>query len=460
MLPLKRKQFERSIHVHPAIVAQESQTGNFAEVLTLHLLRTLLHSGALSHTDQLIATVTMAGQGKGKGSGPTPKQAAQAAKAPLAAKKALHARYSAPKAPVARPQRKKGGKGNRTQPRGRVGIPNFLDPLCAMPAPSITSDGKALPHTGLTSGDFVVGSTNTTVLLVTNVGSAGTVGTLFNISPTGEWAGGVQMFTIPTLAASDSAGGASAARAMKFSVSVVNCSNALKRGGRVTYLNSSQRLPAYTPAADGVPDNYSPIIQGIKDSPYRRRTTGDCLGVGPGGKATQLIGYPVDSVEYSTFRPFQGTLGFSAFCGSVLGACSTNEPKPRSMSIVAYIFDPVSDPQDYSVTVRSSYYTRWPLTSVPGQSMRNMPTADAAVINHARDHAESTANDLAHVVEGGVLATFGPKIASVARAGAGRLGGMLSRAGAGAIETVGGAATEMLGAEGATLAGDALLLAL
>jgi hypothetical protein len=92
--------------------------------------------------------------------------------------------------------------------------------------------------------------------------------------------------------------------------------------------------------------------------------------------------------------------------------------------------------------------------------MRNMPTADASVVNHVRDHAESTANDLTHVVEGGLLATLGPKIAGAARAGVSRLGGMISRAGVGAVEAAEGAAAEMLGAEGAALAGESLLLAL
>lgn len=466
MSPLKSIQLERSSHVHPASVAQESQTGNFAEVLILHLPRTggcsrrtpTTTTSKSPRANCLLAVGAMTG--KGKGSGLTRKQ-----KAPAAAKKAARARVVAQKAPASRPARQKRATGNRAQSKRKICIPNYLDPLCAIPAPSVTSDGKALPHTGLTSGDFVVGSTDTTLLFITNTGSSGTVGALFNVSPNGTYTDGLQVFTIPTLAAADSAGGPSAARAMKFSVSVTNCTNALRRGGRVTYLNSSQRLPPVLAVSDSSGnwvDDYSHIILGIKDSPYRRRITGESLGVAPGGKTTQLIGYPVDSVNYSKFRPFHGTLTFNEFRNYVMGASNDRDgtpivdPSERSMSIVAYIFDPVTVPQDYSVTIRASYYTRWPLTSVPGQSMRNMPTADASVVNHARDHAEATANDLAHVVEGGALATFGPKIAGAARAGMSRLGGMFGRAGVGAVETVEGAATEMLGAEGAALLGESL----
>jgi len=306
--------------------------------------------------------------------------------------------------------------------------------MCPIPAPSVTSDGKALPHTALVSGDFVVGTTNTTILLVTNTGDAGTVGALFNVDTAGVYVDGLNLFTIPTLAASDSAGGPSSVRAMKYSVSVVNCSNALKRGGRVTYLNSSQRLPVFAN------NSHTPLITGIKSSPYRRRITGDLLA-----EPKHLIGFPVDNVQYSMFSSHKGTLTLAEFFTYVLGASTENSPLPRPMSIVAYIFDPVADAQDYSVTIRASMYTRWPLTSVPGQSMKNMPTADAKVINHVRDHVETTANDLTHIVEGGVVATTAPRMA---RAAITRIGGMFGRGAAAANE----AAIEAFGVEGAAIA--------
>jgi len=134
------------------------------------------------------------------------------------------------------------------------------------------------------------------------------------------------------------------------------------------------------------------------------------------------------------------------------------------MSVIAFIFDPATDPQDYSVTVRASYYTRWPLTSVPGQSMRNIPTADAKIINLVRDHAESTANDLVHIIEGGVFATLAPKLTNAARSIGGalvtRVGNAVRSGVAAATTAVEAAAPETLGAEGAMLAEPLLPLAL
>lgn len=311
---------------------------------------------------------------------------------------------------------------------------NFLDPLVAQPAPSVTSDGRALPHTSLVSSDFSV-QQNRVLLLATNTGSAGTVGLILEIDEGGR---GVhaELLTIPTLALADADSGPSTSRAMKLSVSVVNCSNGYKRGGRVTYLNSSQRLPARLADADVM---WNPVIDGIKSSPYRRRITGEDLV-----KPMQLIAHPVDEVNYSSFRPHRGTLTVAEFLAHVIGASHTlDHPQPRPMSIIAYVFEPVPDDrQEYSVTIRGSFYTRWPLTSVPGQSMRPMPTAAPAVINHVRNHAEETANDLAHVVEGGAAVALAPRVISALRGAVGNAAGAVAR-GAAAAE---GAAVEAIGA--------------
>jgi len=299
-----------------------------------------------------------------------------------------------------------------------------------------------LPHTSLVSTDFTVDASSTTLLIVSNTGNSGTVAELIRVNSNGGINGGTEILTIPTLANEDSAGGPSSARAMKFSASVVNCTNALKRGGRVTYINSSQRLPALGGTNE---NNYSNVIQGIKDSPYRKRINGDNLK-----DPLALIGYPADSTEYPKFRSHRGTLTKDEFESYVLGATSTIEASARSMSIIVYIFDPTVDTQDYSVTIRASYYTRWPLSSVPGQSMRHMPTSTADHINHVHNHTEETANDLVHVVEGGALATIGPRVMPALRTfggaiarGIGAVAGAAQALEAGAVEAVGAEALEL-----------------
>lgn len=338
---------------------------------------------------------------------------------------------AAPKqAPKAAPMRK------AKKPAPVQKVRNFMDPMCKTPAPVLVSDGKALPHTGLVSDDFTVGTVNTTVLLVTNTGSSGSVATMFEVAPDGSLIAATrQVLTIPTLAASDLENGPSASRAMKFSVSVVNCSNALKRGGRVTYLNSSQRLPARSAETVG---QFSALIAGIKSSPYRRRINADDLK-----SPKHLIGYAIDQPKYATFSAHRGTLTYPEFLSHVIGASPTDPvPGDRPMSVCAWVFDPVEDVQSYSVTIRASYYTRWSLTSVPGQQMRHMPTTTAGHINVVHTHAEETANDLTHIVEGGLAATIGPRAFGLAKAGLQAAGGALragTLAAAEGAEVVGGA---------------------
>ena len=307
--------------------------------------------------------------------------------------------------------RRRSGPQRGASPRPQR-IPNFLNPMVPIPVPCLLSEGMALPHTSLVSHDFTVGTATTKILVVSNVGNSATVGFLYEVDGSGLLLGHTP-FVIPTVASSDSAGGPSSCRAMKFSCSVVNCSNALKRGGRVTYLNSSQRLPALGSVSLGGQWDFSGIISGVKSSPYRRRIMGGNLAV-----AKQLIGFPVDNTSYSRFDNWRGSIDEVEFNEHTLGASTANvigsasSLSQRPMSVICYIFDPVEDIQNYSVTIRASYYTRWPLASVPGQSMKAIPTTTANVINHISNHAEATANDLAHIGEGAAAAVFGPRIAS------------------------------------------------
>lgn len=351
----------------------------------------------------------------------TQKQQAQVAKAPAARRASLRASFEGQnsmaqkqssrnqKAPASASRRTQGRAARPANAGQAKRLPNFLDPMCPVPAPTVTSDGRALPYTGLETLDFKVDTTNYTVLLATNTGDTGTVGVLFKVSPGGAGVeGSMNTLTIPALALADSAGGPSSSRAMKFSVSVVNCTNNYKRGGRVTYLNSAQRLP--TISSNG-PTAYLDVITGVKTSPYRRQVNGTDL-ITP----RQLIGFPVDGTVYRQFRAHHGTLTEFGLFERILSAGLLVNPGPRPMSAIAYVFDPVSDEQDYSVTIRAGYYTRWPITSLPGQKMEAIPTAEPRVVNAVHDHVESTANDLVHVAEGGIAATVLPRLVGAAQA--------------------------------------------
>lgn len=205
------------------------------------------------------------------------------------------------------------------------------------------------------------------------------------------------LFTIPTLSAASGAGGPSAARPMKLGASLVNCSNMMKKGGRVIYLNTGQRLPGRVATADQTDTRkeFTDILEAIATSPYSKVTSGDQLSV-----PQQLISHPIDQTAYNLFDAFRGTLDYNVFYDCVFSPPmeTLSEQTLRAMSTIAFIVEPTSEVQDYTLTIRASFYTRWPLTSVPGQSMQYIPTAPNTNINNMRDAAEKNANEL-HLVK-------------------------------------------------------------
>lgn len=377
----------------------------------------------------------------------TRKQKAALQKAKTAAsREALKKLYTAQRAGNVRPKA-------LAHPKPRP-IPNFLDPMCPFPMPTLASEGRALPHTGLVSSDFTVDTTNTTLLLVANTGHSGTVAFSLKLDANGGFvSGSAEVHTIPTLSVADINGGPTTSRSMKLSVSVVNCTNNYKRGGRVTYINSSQRLP---PRNIDSATEYAQVISGIKSSPYRRRINGDELV-----KPKHLITFPVDNKVYHSYDGFHGTLTAEEFLPYLLTPGDNTTTKetvfsPRPMSTVAWIFDPAPDEQAYSFTVRASFYTRWPLTSVPGQTMHNVPTAPASILNAVVDKAEAHGSDLAEIVAGGTAVAMGSRVSGVARSigsGVQAVGSGIGQALSRAFTSPYGEAMAAGGGEGGMLAG-------
>jgi len=331
-----------------------------------------------------------------------------------------------------------------------------MDPMCKAPMPASLSDGKALAHTSLVSVDFKLPKYEATgtpfqffpgpsVLLVTNTGGSATVGVLVHTKVV-EGGGtkyleeGIkqQLFNIPTLSTEGVGGHPTAGRAMKFGVSVVNNTNALKRGGRVTYLNTFQRLPDIVTGGTPEAPNYywDDVITAVKAAPDRRRLNGDNLVV-----PKQLIGAVVDNVRYHEFNRWKPTESKLEFLEHVLDRAQPELSigyvgnSNRPMTTVAYVFEPTDDAQDYSITIRAAYYTRWPLTSVPGQSMSPIPTASHGLLNAVHEHVANKAGELIGVMAEG--ATGAAIAEQVPAAGAAELWNKIvasARAGAAAGE--------------------------
>ena len=310
-----------------------------------------------------------------------------------------------------------------------------LDPLALTHMPTVTSTGKALHHVGMGAFDFTNGGTSghITLIVATNTGLSSSVAVVYTLDPNNTGApysvvGTPAVIDLPTIAQASSAGGPTAGRSTKFSASLVNTSNALKCGGMVTYINTSQRLPGPTNAGPTSPTQFDAVVKAIKESPYRRRVNGKVFascGISDGNSAAgalQLIGYPVDAPKYEEFNFWEGAIVEKDFRKHVFNDTNANpiafdDPTAsrRPMSIVAFVLENTEEEQNYSLTMRGGFYTRWPLLSVPGQSMTMIPTAPAATINSMRDHAENTASvlkpaaEIAGVGAGSAAAAYGLK---------------------------------------------------
>lgn len=346
----------------------------------------------------------------------TAKQQAAIAKAPAAQKQQLRNMYHQQQLNNGRPRAAQPAQGNgrrfirappaRAPPRPKArATPRFpqqakatfpqncLDPCCPTVVPTPLSEGRALPHTGIVRQSFNTDPNYLELIMIANGGNFGTVGVKLKLGAMGSYSGH-QLFTIPTLSQSMDDGGPSSARAMKLGASLVNCSNVMKKGGRVTYLNTSQRLPGRVPLADQTADRkeFTDILHAVRNSPYSKVVTGDQLS-----NSLQLISHPIDQTNYNTFRPFRGAGDIGDLYDLMLctGQYETlGSLLQRGMSTIVFIIEQTSQEQDYTMTVRASYYTRWPLTTVPGQSMTNIPTSSATHLNNMRDAAERHASVL------------------------------------------------------------------
>lgn len=288
-------------------------------------------------------------------------------------------------APRGKPQpaqlrRRKGAAVAKPRPEPKSKL-SLYDPLNAMLVPSLMSEGDAFPVTGMVRSDFTQGAvTGTRVMVVTNCGSSGTIMSEL------KWNNGGVVFTVPTMANQFDQGGPTATRAMKASLTICNTTRYQNIGGSVTVLHTNQRL-TFPGAPFGINTaEFSEFVDRVKGHPHAKRYSGAEFV-----KPRTWIAHPTNETDYSKYVQFDGAIsdtGFSLHYGTYPGATLQNRP----MSTILAVFEDVSNSQDYTCTARASWYARYGLDTVLGQSQRPVPTASAAVINKARDTAERHAH--------------------------------------------------------------------
>jgi len=259
-----------------------------------------------------------------------------------------------------------------------------------MNIPTAFRTGKAYPIKGVTRATVTLTTIRRVLIGVTNIGVAGSVMTVVTVNTgvTPYTIDSAVVATIPLLAAADSAGGPTSGRAMKAYVNLVNTTQVLQRDGRVYHLNGTARvrLPALPSLMSGT--QWSALMDEIVAMPSAQPYAADAFG----GKGKDFTCSVVDARTYEDFEEWSGTLDLDSFWGHIgiwPGGISTDRP----MTTVWLVLEkPATTQQVYAVTAGAAFYTRWPLTSVPGQNMTDVPVASPDFVNGLHKAAELAAN--------------------------------------------------------------------
>jgi len=293
-----------------------------------------------------------------------------------------------------RKQKKQKGKG-KTKPNSSSRRRDLFSPWNDLLVPVISSEGKAFPTRGIVRDDATI-SASTFMYIATNGGVSGTVlGAVVNSA-----APSLVPFTIPTLALSDSSGGPTSGRAMKLGLTLVNTTKVLDQGGRLYILHSNQRfsLPAAPSAMTQA--QWTTFFGTVKDHPDTTPYQGADFS-----NPKAMVSHPISDPDYHDYNQWVGTETFDQFAAhwaTWSGASVRNRP----MSTIVILFEIPSASQSYTVSVSANFYTRWPITSIPGQHSTYVPTAPAAVLNSHKVATESRSSVLhdASEISGGALA--------------------------------------------------------
>lgn len=309
--------------------------------------------------------------------------------------------------------RRAGPRKEQRRPKQTAGRPkgtgDIFHPAHPGLIPSLVCEGSAFPIQDIARAVTNATSVGKRIIIGTNTGRAGSIWVEVLAQPTPT--SGVR--TVPLLGDSDTAGGPTSGRAMKFSMTLVNTTNAFHREGRVYTLNANQRFALPAAPSTMTQAQWNEFADAVTAHPKVVAHSAEDFA-----KPKSLVAHPVDQASYTDYGEWHGTYTLDEFM-SHCAIWPGQTPADRPMSTIVVVLDPTANTNNYVVTGEASFYTRWPLSTVMGRSMRKVPTAPADHINRIRDHAENTSSMLRSV---GEAVSAGYALASGASAGIRALG--------------------------------------
>lgn len=242
-----------------------------------------------------------------------------------------------------------------------------------MPVPY--PDGHALLLDGTVRSAITQGTSTRTAFFFAPTGVSGTVASAWSLTP-GIPGGTILLtgYTIPLLKDADDAGGATTGRVSTGYAEVACTTQMLNRGGRVYVTSFDGRLAL--PAAPSALTNAQAgtVLDGIVAFPQTR-----IYDASDFANPKKFNTWIVNTIEYQSFQPWVGTQTPEAHA-SHFAIWSGSQPYHRPMATVCVIVEVPAIQQTFEMSFHAKHYTRWPITSVPGQAMVPLKTADQKVI--------------------------------------------------------------------------------
>jgi len=272
---------------------------------------------------------------------------------------------------------------NRKEKKGkqRAYNGNPLDPEHNSLIPVSAHEGKAFAVTDIVRLDSNATTGYKRLFILCNTGVSGSVLLYVTVGVSASTA----VHTVPTLALDANNGGPTAGRAMKCGLKVVNTVSPLTMGGRVYMLNASQRvalagLPSTMTAAE-----WTEFITDMKAHPKCQAYSAADFRI-----PKKFVCTVANNPEYHSYDNWGGTLSVDQFAAH-FAVWPTSTETARPMSVIFFLIEDPPATQGYTLTAMGSWYTRWPLESVLGRSMKDVPTTGQAALNALHKKAETAA---------------------------------------------------------------------
>lgn len=273
--------------------------------------------------------------------------------------------------------------------------------------PTIESEGEALGVTARAILRHTMATGSSTLVFFSNTGVSNVIGVLVNLNfLTNPYTVTITQITLPTLSGTVSTvASPTSARAMKMSAGGVNTTSNLNRGGGVTTIMLRQRLlfPVAPSAMTGA--QWLAVAETLNSHPNANILDAEAFS-----KGRVYDSMPADTTSYKNYREWQGALTVDGFFNHMAEwptqAAVIGE---RPMYALGMLVEASASDQTWRFTATASFYTRWPLDTVPGTSMSVVPTAPAEVLNKHSSVARSVM-DMGH----SLVSVAAPRIGNAA----------------------------------------------